>query len=373
MESNWAITPNELKKMIEAGEAVTVLDVRQKSEREEWFIPGSVHADVYQALRAGNQNALAEVDLPRDRAVVAVCNAGRTSLVAARHLAARGYKAFSLEGGMTAWSLVWNSADVKLSDSKEEGVQVVQIRRTGKGCLSYIIGSGGEAVVIDASVDGEIYVEVARKRGWRIVHTLDTHIHADHLSRSRRLAELTGATLSLPANERVDFSYSPLSEGEQLEFGDAQLTVLETPGHTGESVCYFLEGGALFTGDTPFEEGVGRPDLEGGMGEAASRARRLWWSLRRLEVLPPDTLVLPGHTGEPVPFDGVPLTSSLGQVRNQVPMMRMDEEEFVETILSRIPSAPPNHSRIVSANERGWSDDLDVVELEAGANRCAVS
>ena len=376
MENNWTITPNELKEMIEAGQAITVLDVRKKSEREEWFIPGSLYADVYHALCAGNQKALAEVDLPPDRAVVAVCNAGSTSLIAAQHLAARGYKAFSLEGGMKAWSLVWNSADVQLPNSKGDGVQVVQIRRTGKGCLSYIVGSGGEAAVIDASVDDEIYVEVASERGWRIVHTLDTHIHADHLSRSRRLAELTGATLWLPANDRVDFPYSAVSEGERLEFGDTQLTILETPGHTGESVCYFLDGGALFTGDTLFLQGVGRPDLEAGTDEAASRARSLWWSLRRLdrlESLPPDTLVLPGHTSEPVPFDGVPLSSSLDQVRRQVPMLSMDEEEFVQTILSRIPPAPPNHSRIVSANETGWSDDLDTIELEAGANRCAVS
>lgn len=373
MKGTWLVTPDELRDMLESGQAVTLLDVRPQSEREEWFIPGSVHADVYQALRAGDQNALAKLDLPRDRAVVAVCGAGRTSLVAAQHLGARGYRAFSLEGGMKAWSLVWNSADVQLPNDKGDGVQVVQIRRTGKGCLSYIIGSGEEASVIDASVDAEIYVEVARERGWRIVHTLDTHIHADHLSRSRRLAELTGATLWLPDNNRVHFPYSALREGGRFEFGDAQLTVLETPGHTGESVCYFLDGGSLFTGDTLFLQGVGRPDLEAGTDEATMRARRLWRSLRRLESLPPDTLVLPGHTSEPVPFDGVPLSLPLGQVRRQVPMLSMDEEQFVGPILSRIPPAPPNYSRIVSANETGWSDDLDTLELEAGANRCAVS
>jgi glyoxylase-like metal-dependent hydrolase (beta-lactamase superfamily II)/rhodanese-related sulfurtransferase len=370
---SWIMTSDELKGMLESGQAVTILDVRQKSEREEWSIPGSVHADVYQALRAGDENALREMDLPRDREVVTVCGAGITSLIGAQQLRTRGYRAFSLEGGMKAWSLMWNLADVHLPDAKGQDVQVVQIRRTGKGCLSYIIGSAGEAAVIDASVDPEIYIEVARERGWKITHTLDTHIHADHLSRSRRLAELTGATLWLPANNRVDYAYSALREGANLEFGAAQITALETPGHTGESVCYVLEGGALFTGDTLFLQGVGRPDLEAGTDEAARRARLLWGSLRRLESLPQDALVLPGHTSEPVPFDGVPVTAPLGQIRRQVPMLSMDEEQFAKTILSRILSAPPNHNRIISLNETGWSVDVDPVELEAGANRCAVS
>lgn len=373
MKENWNITPDELKAMLESGQAVTVVDIRSKSEREEWFIPGSIHADVYHAVRARDANALAGVDLPRDHPIVAVCGAGSTSLIATQQLREQGYRAFSLQGGMRAWSLAWNLADVQLPGDKGHGVQVVQIRRTGKGCLSYIVGSGEEAAVIDASVDAEAYIEVARERGWRIAHTLDTHIHADHLSRSRQLAELTGATLWLPDNDRVDFPFSALHEGTQVQFGDASLTVLKTPGHTGESVCYFLQGGALFTGDTLFLQGVGRPDLDADTGVADMRARQLWGSLRRLESLPQDTLVLPGHTSEPVPFDGAPLSSPLGQVRRRVLMLSMDEECFVETILSRIPAAPPNHTRIVRANETGWSDDIDFVELEAGANRCAVS
>ena len=370
MERNWTLKPKELMEMLESGQAITVLDVRPQSEREEWFIPGSIHADVYQALRADDENALRGLNLPRDHAVVTVCGAGKTSLIATEQLRVEGYRAFSLEGGMRAWSLAWNIAEVPLP---ARGVLVIQVRRTGKGCLSYIIGSGEEAAVIDASIDTDIYVELARERGWRIMHTLDTHIHADHLSRSKELAELTGATLRLPHNNRVDYPYSPLSEGTRLQFGDAQLTVLETPGHTRESVCYFLDVGALFTGDTLFLRGVGRPDLEAGPEGAAERARRLWGSLGRLKTLPSDTLVLPGHTSEPVPFDGVPLASKLGQVVKQVPILSMDEEQFVEAILPRIPATPPNHSRIVGANETGRTDDIDPIDLEAGANRCAVS
>ncbi|HEY0069933.1 MAG TPA: MBL fold metallo-hydrolase [Chloroflexia bacterium] len=368
-----AIAVDELREMLQAGRPINVLDVRTAPEREEWSIPGSVHVDAYHALRAGDLDTLSDLDLPRDVPVVAVCGAGKTSMIAAQYLAAQGYEAHSLQGGMRAWSLAWNTAEVPLPI---EDVQVAQVRRTGKGCLSYIIGSDNEASVIDASLPPEVYVEIAAKHGWRINHALDTHIHADHLSRTRQLAEVTGATLWLPKNERVSFPYRSLSDGDVLDFGKARLAVLGTPGHTPESACYLLNGLALFTGDTLFLTGVGRPDLEATPDEATARARLLWRSLQRLLSLPADTAILPGHTSEPVPFDQVTLSAPLSEVKQKVRMLAAlgaSESQFVEELLARIPAAPPNHRRIVTANETGRWPDVDPIELEAGANRCAVS
>jgi len=285
-------------------------------------------------------------------------------------LRARGYDARSLIGGMKAWSLAWNSAEVPLST---DFTRVIQVRRTGKGCLSYVIGSAGQAAVIDASLDPGVYRDVADRNDWRIVRVLDTHVHADHLSRSRALAAQTGATLQLPATDRVDFPYTPLRDGDVVSIGTARLTALRTPGHTPEATSYLLDGGALFTGDTLFLAGVGRPDLEASAAEARERARLLWASLRRLTALPPETLVLPGHTSSPVAFDREPLAATLDAVTKQISMLRLDEATFVATILGRIPPTPPNHGAIVAFNEAGELPPGDPTELESGANRCAVS
>ncbi len=106
------IDAGTLRSMLDRGEPVTVLDVRRAEDRVEWAIPGSVHVDAYDALRAGDPDALAGADLPRDVPVVTVCNVGKTSTIAAEQLRARGFEAHSLAGGMKAWSLAWNSAEV---------------------------------------------------------------------------------------------------------------------------------------------------------------------------------------------------------------------------------------------------------------------
>jgi glyoxylase-like metal-dependent hydrolase (beta-lactamase superfamily II) len=279
--------------------------------------------------------------------------------------------------------------------------RVIQVRRTGKGCLSYLIGAGGvddrlqEAAVIDASVEPDVYMSLAAAEGWTITAVLDTHVHADHLSRSRALAaacsrsstcgwrplgtSTTGATVYLPAQQRVSYSYSPLRDGDEIAVGSTRITVLATPGHTPESVSYLLAGGPdnpvqpVFTGDTLFLAGVGRPDLEASEDEARARAHVLYHSLQRLLTLPPETFILPAHTSQPISFDGQPIMMSLAQVQQQVAALHLAEDAFVDSILARIPPNPPNHARIVALNEAGDLPSGDLTDLEAGANRCAVS
>ncbi len=238
-----------LRTWLEEGRPVTVLDIRPMHERVEWSIPGSMHVDAYDALKANDPKALAGVAFPCDMPVVTVCAAGKTSLIAAQQLQTRGIEALSLEGGMKAWSLAWNIAEISLPDSQ---FRVIQVRRTGKGCLSYLIGIGNTAVVIDASLDPQVYLNLAHHYGWQIEHVLDTHIHADHLSRSRKLAQMSGATLLLPDQTRVSFPFTPIRDGDTLGIGTCDLTALRTPGHTPESTCYLLDKRVLFTGDTLF-------------------------------------------------------------------------------------------------------------------------
>src|SRR5437867_12671085 len=109
------ISTERLRELLEQGAPVTVLDVRPASERAEWAIPGSLHVDAYEALRRNDQSALADVALPAGTPVVTVCGRGKTSRLAAEWLVARGLSARSLEGGMRAWSLAWNTADVPVA------------------------------------------------------------------------------------------------------------------------------------------------------------------------------------------------------------------------------------------------------------------
>jgi rhodanese-related sulfurtransferase len=125
-----SIDVESLRQMMDQGDTVTVLDVRPKDQHTEWQIPGSVHFDAYDALKAKDPNAMEETELPTGLPVVTVCNAGNSSRTAAEQLRAQGYEALSLEGGMKAWSMAWNTAEVALPGTE---TQVLQVRRTGKG------------------------------------------------------------------------------------------------------------------------------------------------------------------------------------------------------------------------------------------------
>ena len=212
---------------------------------------------------------------------------------------------------------------------------------------------------------------MAEGRGWRITRVLDTHVHADHLSRSRRLAELVGATLHMPEGAPVSYPFSDLADGDILEVGSATLEAVTTPGHTPESTSYLLDGRALFTGDTLFLSAVGRPDLDATAEGSRERARELYRSLRRLLGLGPGTLVLPGHTAEPVAFDGEPICAPMSEVRKSVRVLREGEEAFVQKIAERVAPPPSNFESIVELNRAGEVPEGDPTELEAGANRCA--
>jgi glyoxylase-like metal-dependent hydrolase (beta-lactamase superfamily II) len=367
-ETMKQVETETLRQWLDTRRPVTVVDVRGDEDRMQWTIPGSVHVDAYEALRGGQPGVLADIDLPRDRPVVTVCNAGRVSQAAAAVLSGRGFDARSLTGGMKAWSLAWNTAPVELTDPS---ARVVQVRRTGKGCLSYVVGSGNRAAVIDPSVASDVYSAIAAEHGWSIRYVLDTHVHADHLSRARELANRTGATLLLPPQDRVTFSFTPFAEGERVVVGGAVITALHTPGHTDESTAFLLNERALFTGDTLFTIGVGRPDLHADSRVAHARASALFASLMRLRRLRPDVVVLPGHASEPIAFDNQPIAAPLREIDGWLSAWLTSEPTFVERVTSHLPPTPPNFARIVELNEAGEMP-ADPTELEAGANRCAV-
>jgi glyoxylase-like metal-dependent hydrolase (beta-lactamase superfamily II) len=363
------IDAETLRDWLDAQRPVTVLDIRTDEDYAQWFIPGSIHLNAYEALRAGHPGPLADADVPADRPIVTICNVGRVSQTAAEMLTGRGFDAGSLAGGMKAWSLAWNAADVALPDPS---CRVIQVRRTGKGCLSYMVGSADQAAVIDPSVSPDVYLKLASRHGWSIRYVLETHVHADHLSRARELVRQTGAAHVLPAQQRVRFAFRAIADGERMTLGGATLTAVSTPGHTDESTSYVLNETAVFTGDTLFTDGVGRPDLHADREAARQRARALFASLTRLRALPPDTVVLPAHASEPIAFDGRSVQTQMAFVERWLSEWLVSEDDFVERVISRVPPTPPNFARIVDLNEAGEFPAGDPTNLEAGANRCAV-
>jgi glyoxylase-like metal-dependent hydrolase (beta-lactamase superfamily II) len=358
------ISASELAARLGSQDEPFVLDVREPAEANEWAIPGAVNIPVG-ALpsRVG--------ELPAEREIVVVCASGSRSAVAADLLAGHGRRVANLRGGMTAWGAVYDWVVTEL----DAGVRVVQVRRRGKGCLSYVVGAGGEAFVVDPSLDVEVYLEVAAEHGWQITRVFDTHLHADHVSGARELAARAGATLHLNPADTFDFEYASLDDGDAFALGASasfSVAALRTPGHTNGSTVYFVDDRVVLTGDTLFVDGVGRPDLA---ERAEEFAHNLYRSLHeRVLTLPDDAFVMPGHYGDAVRVHAdVPVGATLGELREALAPLGYDEDTFVAWATERATPRPPNYVEIINANMgRSGLPTADLKLLEVGPNRCSV-
>lgn len=369
--SRLEMDTDELREALESDAAVRVLDIRDRDDHREWRVPGSRHLPWRSDPAAGPAKGVDCADLAGDGPAVVVCASGRTSLEAARWMRERcGIDARSLRGGMAGWSFAWNAAEV---EGPGGPAAAVQLRRTGKGCLSYLVGSEGEALAVDPSLDPEIFRDQAAARGWTITGVVETHLHADHVSRGRRLADAEGVPLLLPDGSGAEFPHRTLGGGDSVPVGATRLDALHTPGHTSASLSYRVDDQFLLTGDTLFLDGVGRPDLEarGDRERVRRHARMLHRSVSRLLAMDAGLTVLPAHTSDPVPFDGDPVAAPLGEVRGRVRITGQGEDGFARALADGIPATPPNYERIVALNEEGAFPAEDLLELEAGANRCA--
>ena len=212
---------------------------------------------------------------------------------------------------MKAWNYAWDTAETTLGDTK-----IIQVRRLAKGCLSYVIGSGSEAMVIDASLNPIVYQNIAKENNWTIKQVTDTHIHADYVSRTSDLAKAANTTHLMIDAAKVDYPFTPIKEGEQLSIGNMIVKVLHTPGHTWESTSFLIEGKAIFTGDTPFTDGIGRPDLKADVEESNKKATALYQSLQSLSALKDNTLVLPAHISDPINIGQKLIAAPIVELKN---------------------------------------------------------
>lgn len=362
------MSSEKLRELLEQKKDVLVLDVRPIEQQNEWYIPGSIHLDAYKSLNEGDMSLLDGVQVTNNTKVITVCAAGRTSQIASDELKKRGIDAYSLEGGMKSWSPAWNTAKM---DIQNQEVSIIQVRRTGKGCLSYLIYSGGSAIIIDPSVDPEVYGKLLNDHQLQLEYVLETHTHADHLSRAKMLADRFRAKLLLPNGSKVAFPFTSIGDGAGIQLNAIYLQAISTPGHTYDSTSYLLNESVLFTGDTLFTDSIGRPDLKSSAEEAKLKAGALYNSLKRLFDLNEDIVVLPGHMSKPAPFDGITIQTTLGEAKKNIELTKLEEEAFISEILKRIPPTPENYLQIIESNLLG-EPNLNT-DLEAGANRCAIN
>ncbi|WP_101297523.1 MBL fold metallo-hydrolase [Halegenticoccus soli] len=386
-DSAAALSPDELYEKLRDGERVTILDVRNRDEFEEWRIAGEgveatqvPYSRFVQAQAKGTVGDLAaEHDL--EPPVLAVCGQGEASAEVAHLLSDAGVEALNLEGGMEGWARVYVASEL---NAPETDATVLQYRRPSSGCLAYLIVSDGEAAVVDPlRAFAERYVEDARERGAELRFAVDTHVHADHVSGLRDVAAAartsgTDPEMVAPAGAEsrgLALDVRTVEDGDELPVGDATLTAVHAPGHTTEMTAFRL-GGVLFAGDLLFLESVARPDLEEGAEGAPAAARRLYETLReRILPLPDDTVVAPGHYSDAASTapDGT-YTATLGELRDRLDALSMDEAAFVGFVLSDMPPRPANYEEIVEINlGRREADDAEAFELELGPNNCAAT
>ncbi|CAI8705394.1 MULTISPECIES: MBL fold metallo-hydrolase [Bacillus] len=353
-----------------------ILDVRNEVDYVDWKIEGKQVSSInkpYFDLLEGVESILEE--LPKEKDILVVCAKEGSSKFVAEQLIEAGLKnVYYLAGGMKAWSEYVKP--IKVGDLKDGG-SVYQFNRLGKGCLSYMVISNGEAVVIDSIRTIEAYEEFAEEQGAMITNVMDTHLHADHISGGRKLAQKVKGTYWLPPKdaEEVVFSYEPLVEGIVIQVGGTKIAIetIYSPGHTIGSTSFIVDDVYLLSGDILFVDSIGRPDLAGKAEDWVSDLRNTLY--KRYKTLSQDLIVLPAHYSKASELD------EQGRVRAKLKDLFKrnaglnieDELEFRKTVTENLPPQPNAYQDIRQTNMGKINPSVEEErEMEIGPNRCAV-
>ncbi|MBO9129146.1 MBL fold metallo-hydrolase [Bacillus sp. 165] len=369
------MTTKEVTKKVFDKEPLFILDVRNESDFQDWKIEGAnfKYLNVpYFELLDGVEDILDTI--PADQEVLVVCAKEGSSIMVAEMLAEAGVTVSYLQGGMKAWSE--HLEPVKVGDLKNGG-EMYQFVRVGKGCLSYMVISNGEAAIIDSTRMTDVYLEFAKAKGATITHVFDTHLHADHISGGRVIAEKTNATYWLPPKDATEvvFEYQPLNDGNEVAIGNTAINIhaLYSPGHTIGSTSFVVDEQFLLSGDILFIDSIGRPDLAGLAEDWVDDLRVSLYT--RYKELSHDLIVLPAHFMiiEELNEDGS-VSEKLGTLyANNHGLNIADENEFRKLVTENLPPQPNAYQEIRQTNMGKINPDEEKQrEMEIGPNRCAV-
>ena len=246
------------------------------------------------------------------------------------------------------------------------------------GCLahaSYLLASEGDAVVVDPQRDVELYLKAAEEHGLKIRHIFETHLHADFVSGHKELAARTGAKIYMGAQAGATLPHVAVCDGYELKFGKASIRVLETPGHTSESICLVVTDGekspqpwAVLTGDTLFIGDVGRPDLST-KHTPFELAGMLYDSLHiKLMTLADGVLVYPAHGAGSLCGKNMRAerSSTIGTERlTNYALQIRSKDEFVAQLTANLPARPEYFLKDAEINRTGAPPLSDLAPLRA--------
>jgi glyoxylase-like metal-dependent hydrolase (beta-lactamase superfamily II) len=371
----------DLARRLDQGERLQLLDIRAAERVAQSRVTLGSTLD-FRALAASHLYQLATLEpLRLDPAapVAVICGHGNSSAQATFFLRERGFDAYSVVGGMAAWETVYLPRRLSPTRALEH---VIQVDRVGRGALSYVLVSDGDAVVVDPGRHLQPYEALLEDLGATAAAVIDTHMHADYLSGARAAAARWQVPYFVhPHDARSPFddtegrfAHQPLTEGDTIAFGRATLVAAHVPGHTLGSVALVVDDSLALTGDFLFVQSVGRPDL-GGQSDAWTA--RLWDSLERVRRdWRGDLLVLPAHYASErerradrivaARFDVIAATNEALAIP--------DSRAFLAWVTAHSTS-PPEAYRTIKLANLGLVDvaDADAELLEVGPNVCAIS
>ena len=361
------ITSKTLNEKVQSTNVPLIIDVRNSEKYNDWHILNSVNFPIMQLMA---RNSFSEPDY-QNREIILVCTRGKDSLMGAKHLQDNGINAKSLKGGLLEWNNIFDT--VPIVDNPD--LNIIQFRRISKGCLSYMVFSGSEAVVFDPAHTISPYIKKAEERDLFISKVVDTHLHADHVSGGRELAKKTGAELYLNPNDPFDFEYTAITGIDALTIASKRLIkVVPTPGHTPGSTSYVVKNTGILTGDVLFVDGIGRPDL---LDKTKEFAKDLYNSLKtQIASLPNNMFYAPAHHSKfNLEHFNTPIMSDIETFKGNT-ILDTDEEAFVEYSLekSKQTKQPDFYETIRLINMgKQHLEPIKINELEIGPNRCAIN
>jgi len=372
--------PEDLALRLDRGERVQLLDIRATERVAQAHVTFGPALD-FRAVPASEIYRLSSLEplhLDRAQPVAVICGHGNSSRQATQYLRDKGFEAFSVTGGMAAWETVHLPRALSPTPTLQH---VIQLDRVGKGALSYVLISDGDAVVVDPGRYVERYDELLTVLGATAAAVIDTHMHADYLSGARAGAARWQVPYFLHPDDAGSpydatpgrLAYQPLSEGDTIAFGRATLRAQHVPGHTLGSVALIADDALALTGDFLFVQSVGRPDLG---GQGAAWAELLWKSLERARrEWPGELLVLPAHYGSEqerradrtvaARFDVVAATNEAAAMQDRAAFLRWIADHT---------TTPPDSYRTIKLANLGLLElsDVDAELVEFGPNQCAI-